>query len=59
MTAWLTLAEAASYAKVSSVTLRREAKAGRLPAYKVGGRRVWRFRVEDVDAWLQQPEVIR
>ena len=33
--------------------------AGRLPGYKVGGRRVWRFRVEDVDAWLQQPEVIR
>ena len=56
---WLTLIEAAQYAKVSGVTLRREARAGRLRGYKVGGRRLWRFKAEDVDAWLQRSEVIR
>src|SRR5207249_230364 len=49
---WLTLEQAAEYAKVSGATLRREAKAKRLRAYKVGGRRCWRFRPEDIDQWL-------
>jgi excisionase family DNA binding protein len=53
-TPWLTLVEAAAFAKVSGATLRREAKAGRLRAYKVGGRRCWRFKAEDVTAWLEQ-----
>ncbi len=52
MSPWLTLEEAARYARVSGATLRREAKAGRLRAYKVGGRRCWRFKAEDLDQWL-------
>jgi excisionase family DNA binding protein len=52
-TPWLTLEEAGSYVKTSTATLRREAKSGRLRGYKVGGRRCWRFKVEDLDAWLQ------
>jgi excisionase family DNA binding protein len=51
---WLTLPEAAAYARVSQPTIRREARAGRLAAYKVGGRRMWRFRAVDLDAWLTE-----
>ena len=53
-TPWLTLAEAAAFAKVCGATLRREAKAGRLRAYKVGGRRCWRFKADDISAWLER-----
>jgi excisionase family DNA binding protein len=52
-TRWRTLAEAAEHARSSEATLRREAKRGRLRGYKIGGRRVWRFKAEDVDAWLE------
>lgn len=53
---WLTLSEAATYANVSPTTLRREAKSGRLRGCKVGGRRLWRFRFEDIDTWLETQE---
>ena len=56
---WMKLREAAGRAQVSEATLRREAKAGRLRATKIGGRRSWRGRPEWVDAWLEashQPE---
>ena len=60
-TPWLKVEEAAAYARVSEPTIRREVKGGRLKAYRVGGRRALRFRVEDVDAWMSacqtpQPE---
>lgn len=51
-TPWLKIGEAAAYARVSEPTIRRETKAGRLKAYRVGGKKALRFRVEDVDAWL-------
>lgn len=51
-TPWLKIEEAAAYARVSQPTIRREVKGGRLKAYRVGGKRALRFRVEDVDAWL-------
>jgi excisionase family DNA binding protein len=51
---WLTMKQAAMRAQVSEATLRREAKAGRLVAVKVGGRRTWRLRPGWVDEWLQQ-----
>ena len=51
---WLTIREAASRARVSEATLRREIKARRLTATRVGGRRSWRLRPEWVDAWLQE-----
>ena len=50
---WLSLAQGARYANVSGATLRREARAGRLRGFKVGGRRLWRFRPEHIDAWLE------
>jgi excisionase family DNA binding protein len=49
---WLDVRAAAARALVSSATILREARAGRLTAYKVGGRRCWRFRPDDVDRWL-------
>jgi excisionase family DNA binding protein len=54
MAKWLTLKESARYSNASEATLRREAQSGRLRGYKVGGRRVWRFRAEDIDAWFER-----
>jgi excisionase family DNA binding protein len=51
-TPWLKINEAAEYARVSEPTIRREVRGGRLKAYRVGGKKALRFRVEDVDAWL-------
>ena len=51
---WLNAKGAATRASVSAATITREARAGRLRAAKVGGRKVWRFRPEWVDAWLDQ-----
>jgi excisionase family DNA binding protein len=50
---WITLKQGAERAQVSEATLRREAKAGRLQAVRVGGRRSWRLRPEWIDAWLE------
>lgn len=49
---WLTLKEGAEVARCSTVTLAREIRAGRLKAYKLAGRRVWRLRKADIDRWL-------
>ena len=50
---WLTLKQGAARAQVCEATLRREVKAGRLVAVKVGGRRSWRLRPAWVDDWLE------
>jgi excisionase family DNA binding protein len=50
---WLDVRGAAARALVSPATILREARARRLAAYKVGaGRKLWRFRPADVDAWI-------
>jgi excisionase family DNA binding protein len=49
---WGTLNEVAVYARCSPVTLAREIRAGRLKAYKLATRRVWRLRLSDVDRWM-------
>ncbi len=49
---WLTLDEAAAYTKLSPATLLRSVKAGELRAFKVRGRKLWRFRTVDLDGWL-------
>jgi excisionase family DNA binding protein len=50
---WLDVRGAAARALVSPATILREARGRRLVAYKVGlGRKLWRFRPEDVDAWI-------
>ncbi len=51
---WLTPPEAAQRAKVSSTTLLRAARRGTLRGYKVADGRLWRFKPEDVDAWVQR-----
>ena len=50
---WLKIAEAAKRARCGNATIRREVRARRLRAVKVGGRRSLRFRAEWVDEWLQ------
>jgi excisionase family DNA binding protein len=50
---WLKIADAAKRAQCGEATIRREVRAGRLHAVKVGGRRSLRFRAEWVDEWLQ------
>jgi len=46
----LTLQEAAEFLRCSADTVKRYALAGALPASKIG--RQWRFRRQDLDAWL-------
>lgn len=53
-TAWLTLGQAADLAKVSTATLRREIRKGRLRHARVAGRRVIRIRSSWIDEWLEQ-----
>lgn len=53
----LTLKEAADLLKVSIYILGREARAGRIPARRVGGR--WRFLRKKLAAWMEdEPEFI-
>jgi excisionase family DNA binding protein len=47
----LTIREVAAYTRVSEKTIRRAIGDGRLRAFKLPGG--LRFRVEDVDAWLE------
>ena len=49
---WLTVAEAAQRARCGVKTVYREARAGRLRAARIGGRRELRLRPEWVDTWL-------
>jgi excisionase family DNA binding protein len=51
-TVWLTLREAAEHCRCSVVTIGRAARLGTLRGYKLARRRSWRFRAEDLDAWL-------
>jgi excisionase family DNA binding protein len=47
----MTLEEMADYLRLSNDTIYRMANNGTIPASKVGNQ--WRFRKEDVDAWLE------
>lgn len=53
----LTSADAAKYLGIHPLTLSRWAKAKRIPGFKVG--RIWRFRKEKLDAWLEKHENIK
>ncbi|MBU0492633.1 MAG: response regulator [Chloroflexi bacterium] len=48
----VTVQEVAHYLKMSPQTIYRFAQQGRIPALKVGSR--WRFRLTDIEGWLQQ-----
>ena len=47
----LTLREVAEYLKLAEKTAYRLAAEGKLPGFKVGGS--WRFRREDIEAWIE------
>ena len=46
----LTVEQAAEYLQVTAETVRRGARAGRIPAARIGRR--WRFVQTDLDTWL-------
>ena len=46
----LTAKEAAEFLRTTVDTVKRRARAGSIPAAKIG--REWRFRRADLDAWL-------
>ena len=48
MTPWLTVHEAAARLKVSTKTIYREVRAGRIRAARIGGRRALRF----LEVWV-------
>lgn len=50
---WLDLYQAAEHTRLSVMTIRREAKSGRLRSVKVGGRKLIRIRESWLDAWLE------
>lgn len=56
-TVWLTPKEAEQHAKCDVATLRRAVRAKRLQAYRVNGGHRVRFRVVDLDRWLEAAPV--
>jgi excisionase family DNA binding protein len=48
----LTLIEVARYLRLEPETVRSLARRQHIPAIKVG--RLWRFRPQDVEAWLER-----
>ncbi|EKD4047504.1 helix-turn-helix domain-containing protein [Vibrio parahaemolyticus] len=53
----LTLKEVATYLKLAEKTAYRLASEGKLPGFKVGGS--WRFKREDLDAWIDSQKAKR
>jgi excisionase family DNA binding protein len=50
---WMNIREASRHARLSTKILRREIRAGRLRAGRVGGRREFRLRREWLDAYIE------
>lgn len=48
----MTVRDVAAYLNVDEKTVYRLAKKGELPGFKVAG--TWRFRRDDIDAWIEQ-----
>ena len=48
----MTIGELSKYLKIAKSTLHKLAQEGRLPEQKVG--RLWRFRKETIDSWLDE-----
>jgi len=48
----MTVHDVALYLKVDEKTVYRLAQRGRLPGFKVAG--TWRFKRQDIDAWIEQ-----
>jgi len=50
-----TVQELSNYLRMKPVTIYKHAKAGRLPAFKVGAS--WRFKKSTIDRWISDQEV--
>jgi excisionase family DNA binding protein len=50
----LGIPELAKYLGVSEMTIYRYAKAGKIPAFKVGAK--WRFHKKSIDSWIAEKE---
>jgi excisionase family DNA binding protein len=50
-----TLKEVANYLKLTEKTAYRLAAEGKLPGFKVGGS--WRFKQQDVAAWIEDQKI--
>ncbi len=48
----LTIAEVAKYLKLHELTVRRLAREGELPAFKVG--RQWRIKRDLLESWIEE-----
>jgi excisionase family DNA binding protein len=44
--------EVSKYLRLHPYTVRRLAKSGKIPAFKVGGQ--WRFDVQDIEKWTSK-----
>jgi excisionase family DNA binding protein len=53
----LTLKEVAEYLKLAEKTAYRLAAEGKLPGFKVGGS--WRFKQQDVAAWIEDQKILQ
>ena len=49
---WVSMATIAKHLDVSQDSIRRWIKNRSMPAHRVG--RAWRFRISDVDKWVQK-----
>ena len=52
MSDMMTIAEVAKYLKLHELTVRRLAREGELPAFKVG--RQWRIKRDLLEAWIEE-----
>lgn len=57
MDRWLTIEQVAKYLQVSRDKIYKLAQQGKIPASKVG--RMWRFKKDKIDAWLERQENTR
>jgi excisionase family DNA binding protein len=50
----LTVEQTAAYLQMAEDSVRRMLRTGRLPGYRLGGRRTgWRVKQSELDAWLE------
>ena len=51
----MTIKDVAAYLKFSTASIYRMAQRGGIPAFRIGTR-IWRFRKDEIDQWLQQKQ---